>query len=77
MVVACHGTVTYVEWIHDLKDILYPAHFCNDPNIKIEIGFFNLYTKKEKNCHYSLFLAGEQIFSEINRLIKKYEVKVY
>ncbi|MCD9640929.1 hypothetical protein HAX54_026686 [Datura stramonium] len=73
IVVAWRGTVTYLEWIHDLKDILHPAHFRDDPNIKIEKGFFGLYTMKEKHCHYSSFSAREQILAEINRLIEKYE----
>ncbi|OIT35086.1 phospholipase a1-igamma3, chloroplastic [Nicotiana attenuata] len=73
IVVAWRGTVTYLEWIHDLKDILHPAHFRDDPNIKIESGFFDLYTQKEKNCHYCSFSAREQILAEINRLIEKYE----
>ncbi|XP_059311452.1 phospholipase A1-Igamma3, chloroplastic [Lycium ferocissimum] len=73
IVVAWRGTVTYLEWIHDLKDILHPAHFHDDPNIKIETGFFDLYTQKEKNCHYCSFSAREQILAEINRLIEKYE----
>ncbi|XP_049379132.1 phospholipase A1-Igamma3, chloroplastic [Solanum stenotomum] len=73
IVVAWRGTVTYLEWIHDLQDILHPAHFRDDPNIKIETGFFDMYTKKENNCHYASFSAREQILAEINRLIEKYQ----
>nr|XP_016513534.1 PREDICTED: phospholipase A1-Igamma3, chloroplastic-like [Nicotiana tabacum] len=73
IVVAWRGTVTYLEWLHDLKDILHPAHFRDDPNIKIESGFFDLYTQKENSCHYCSFSAREQILAEINRLIEKYE----
>ncbi|KAI3461118.1 hypothetical protein Pfo_030967 [Paulownia fortunei] len=72
IVVAWRGTVTYLEWIHDLKDILHPAHFRNDPSIKIESGFFDLYTTKEKACEYCSFSAREQVLAEIRRIIHRY-----
>ncbi|KAL9659540.1 hypothetical protein QQ045_024347 [Rhodiola kirilowii] len=72
IVVAWRGTVTYLEWIYDLKDILCSANFSNDPSIKIELGFHDLYTKKENKCHYCTFSAREQILSEIKRLIDRY-----
>ncbi|KAI3496354.1 hypothetical protein L1887_38714 [Cichorium endivia] len=65
VVIACRGTVTYLEWIHDLNDILHPAHFNDDHSITIESGFFDLYTSKEYSCHYCSFSAREQILSEI------------
>ncbi|PWA79398.1 alpha/beta-Hydrolases superfamily protein [Artemisia annua] len=73
IVIAWRGTVTYLEWIHDLKDILHPAYFSDDPSIKIESGFFDLYTTKEHTCHYCSFSAREQILSEIKRLKERYE----
>ncbi|XP_024985442.1 phospholipase A1-Igamma3, chloroplastic [Cynara cardunculus var. scolymus] len=73
IVIAWRGTVTYLEWIHDLKDILHPAHFSDDPSIKIESGFFDLYTTKEQACHYCSFSAREQILSEIKRIKERYE----
>ncbi|MFS8005199.1 putative carboxylic ester hydrolase [Helianthus anomalus] len=73
IVIAWRGTVTYLEWIHDLKDILHPAHFSDDPGIKIESGFFDLYTTKEHSCHYSSFSAREQILSEIKRIKERYD----
>ncbi|EYU46244.1 hypothetical protein MIMGU_mgv1a004190mg [Erythranthe guttata] len=72
VVVAWRGTVTYLEWIHDLKDILRPAHFRNDPSIKIESGFFDLYTSKEKTCNYCAFSAREQVLAELRRIIQRY-----
>ncbi|KAL2510830.1 Phospholipase A1-Igamma3 [Abeliophyllum distichum] len=72
IVVAWRGTVTYLEWIHDLKDILHPAHFRNDPSIKIESGFFDLYTTKENTCRYCAFSAREQVLAEIRRIIHRY-----
>ncbi|RWR93767.1 phospholipase A1-Igamma3, chloroplastic-like protein [Cinnamomum micranthum f. kanehirae] len=73
IVVAWRGTVTYLEWIHDLKDILRPASFGEDPNIKIESGFFDLYTEKEHKCNYCAFSAREQILAEIKRLVERYK----
>ncbi|XP_031113245.1 phospholipase A1-Igamma3, chloroplastic-like [Ipomoea triloba] len=72
IVIAWRGTVTYLEWIHDLKNILHPAHFRDDPDIKIESGFFDLYTKKEMACNFCTYSAREQVLSEVNRLIEKY-----
>lgn len=73
IVVAWRGTVTYLEWIYDLKDILHPAKFSNDPSIKIELGFHDLYTKKENNCQFCSFSAREQILAEIKRLLEFYD----
>ncbi|KAF8403781.1 hypothetical protein HHK36_011886 [Tetracentron sinense] len=73
ILVAWRGTVTYLEWIHDLKDILRPAHFSTDPSIKIESGFYDLYTKKEDNCKYCSFSAREQVLAEIKRLVETYK----
>ncbi|XP_042498921.1 phospholipase A1-Igamma3, chloroplastic-like [Macadamia integrifolia] len=73
IVIAWRGTVTYLEWIADLKDILHPANFGDDPSIKIESGFFDLYTKKEQDCKYCSFSAREQVLAEIKRLIERYK----
>lgn len=74
IVVAWRGTVTYLEWIHDLKDILRPAHFRHDdPSIKIESGFFDLYTTKENSCHYCSFSAREQVLAEVRRIMETYK----
>lgn len=72
IVIAWRGTVTYLEWIYDLKDILYPANFGDDPSIKIERGFHDLYTKKEDSCKFSSFSAREQVLSEVKRLLEHY-----
>ncbi|PRQ33012.1 putative carboxylic ester hydrolase [Rosa chinensis] len=73
IVIAWRGTVTYLEWIYDLKDILRPAYFCSDPSVKIESGFHELYTKKEDTCKYCSFSAREQVLAEIKRLRERYE----
>ncbi|KAK4482427.1 hypothetical protein RD792_009582, partial [Penstemon davidsonii] len=72
IVIAWRGTVTYLEWIHDLNDILHPANFRKDPSIKIESGFFDLYTSKEKSCKYCSFSAREQVLAEIRRIVHRY-----
>lgn len=72
IIIAWRGTVTYLEWLHDLKDILQPAHFRDDPSIKIESGFFELYTSKEKTCKYCSFSAREQVLAELRRIIHRY-----
>ncbi|KAI4306729.1 hypothetical protein L6164_029982 [Bauhinia variegata] len=73
IVIAWRGTVTYLEWIYDLKDILCSANFRNDPHIKIEYGFYDLYVKKEDSCNYCSFSAREQILAEVKRLIEYYD----
>ncbi|VVA28773.1 PREDICTED: phospholipase [Prunus dulcis] len=73
IVIAWRGTVTYLEWIYDLKDILHPAQFRNDPSIKIESGFYDLYTKKEDECRFCSFSAREQLLAEVKRLRELYQ----
>lgn len=73
IVIAWRGTVTYLEWLHDLKDILHPAHFSEDPSIKIESGFYDLYTQKEKSCLFCTYSAREQVLAEIKRLTDIYK----
>ncbi|KAH7837640.1 hypothetical protein Vadar_016164 [Vaccinium darrowii] len=73
IVIAWRGTVTYLEWLHDLKDILHPAHFSEDPSIKIESGFYDLYTQKENSCLFCTYSAREQVLAEIKRLTDIYK----
>ncbi|XAR62344.1 Phospholipase A(1) [Bertholletia excelsa] len=72
IVVAWRGTVSYLEWIQDLKDFLRPAHFRPDALIKVESGFYDIYTQKERSCDYCTFSAREQVLAEIKRLIETY-----
>ncbi|XP_019176086.1 PREDICTED: probable 1-Cys peroxiredoxin [Ipomoea nil] len=51
-----------LEWINDLKNILLHPRFHNDLVIRIEFGFFDLYTKKEKACNFCIYSAREQSF---------------
>nr|GMD71468.1 phospholipase A1-Igamma3, chloroplastic-like [Ipomoea batatas] len=49
-----------------------PAHFRDDPDTRLSLGFFDLYTKKEMACNFCTYSAREQVLSEVNRLIEKY-----
>ncbi|KAL2941970.1 Phospholipase A1-Igamma3 chloroplastic [Bienertia sinuspersici] len=73
ILIAWRGTVTYLEWIHDLKNILRPAHFRKNPQIQIESGFYDLYTTKEENCKYCSFSAREQVLAEVKRLVERFK----
>src|SRR5262249_16272034 len=72
IIIAWRGSVSYLEWIYDLKDILHSANFGDDPSIKIQAGFLELYTKKEDSCHFCSFSVREQILAEIKRLLDLY-----
>eukprot|EP01018_Ginkgo_biloba_P036037 Gb_36266 [translate_table: standard] len=76
IVIAWRGTVTYLEWIADLMDILKPAGLNAahpHPEIKVESGFLNLYTAHEKDCRFSKSSARDQVLAELKRLIEKYK----
>ncbi|KAL4573051.1 hypothetical protein LXL04_019844 [Taraxacum kok-saghyz] len=66
VVIASQGTVTYLEWIHDLKDILHPAHFSDDHSIKLESGLFYLYTSKENSSALALLSAYDIAEMKLN-----------
>ncbi|GMQ06109.1 hypothetical protein CsSME_00050822 [Camellia sinensis var. sinensis] len=66
IVVAWRGTSTSLEWIQVLKDFLRPAHFHDDPSIKIQSGFYDLYTQKKNSCRFCIFSARERVLAEIN-----------
>ncbi|XP_074321269.1 phospholipase A1-Igamma3, chloroplastic-like [Silene latifolia] len=73
ILIVWRGTVTYLEWIHDLKNILQPAHFRDNPHVQIESGFYDLYTTKEENCKFCSFSAREQVLAEIKRLVEQFK----
>eukprot|EP01018_Ginkgo_biloba_P035585 Gb_30676 [translate_table: standard] len=76
IVIAWRVTVTYLEWIADLMDILRPAvlnpHHPH-PYVKIESGFLNLYTAVENDCRFCKSSARDQVHAELKRLIEKYK----
>ncbi|XP_077219373.1 phospholipase A1-Igamma3, chloroplastic-like [Tasmannia lanceolata] len=73
IVVAWRGTVTHVEWIHNLKTSVVSPNFGRDPEVKMLAGFFDLYTDKEKDCNFCSFSAREQVLAEIKRLVDRYK----
>lgn len=56
VVIAWRGTVTQLEWVHDLMDFLRPVESegipCPDPSVKVESGFVDLYTDKDPSCRF-------------------------
>ncbi|KAG6658730.1 phospholipase A1-Igamma2, chloroplastic-like [Carya illinoinensis] len=73
--IAWRGTVTQLEWIEDIKDFLVPISSkipCPDPTVKVQTGFFDLYTEKEEDSKYCRLSAREQILSKVRRLLDKY-----
>ncbi|KAJ8441843.1 hypothetical protein Cgig2_021533 [Carnegiea gigantea] len=75
--ISWRGTVTRLEWIHDLMDFLRPLSSeripCPDPTVKVESGFMDLYTDKVPDCRYSRFSVREQILSEVKHLMERYQ----
>ncbi|KAL2935049.1 Phospholipase A1-Igamma2 chloroplastic [Bienertia sinuspersici] len=76
IIISWRGTVTRLEWVHDLMDYLRPISDekipCPDINVKVESGFLDLYTDKDPDCRYCQFSAREQILSEVKRLLEMY-----
>ncbi|XP_074336644.1 galactolipase DONGLE, chloroplastic-like [Apium graveolens] len=73
---AFRGTVSYPEWLANLMHSLVLARFDpNDsrPDVKVEAGFLNLYTSGEKDNKFTSGSCREQLLSEVQRLLKKYE----
>ncbi|KAH9602531.1 hypothetical protein KSS87_002093 [Heliosperma pusillum] len=73
ILIVWRGTVTYLEWIHDLKNILRPVQFRDNPHVQIESGFYDLYTTKEEECTFCSFSAREQVLAEVKRLIEQFK----
>ncbi|XP_074321267.1 phospholipase A1-Igamma3, chloroplastic-like isoform X2 [Silene latifolia] len=73
ILIVWRGTVTYLEWIHDLKNILRPVQFRDNPHVQIETGFYDLYTTKEEKCTFCSFSAREQVLAEVKRLVEQYK----
>jgi hypothetical protein len=80
IVVAWRGTITGLEWVADLKDILTPVttykasgtiHATAD--IKVEAGFLSVYTSAKSESRYNQTSAGEQAKKEVLRLVDLYK----
>ncbi|GLJ20818.1 hypothetical protein SUGI_0379550 [Cryptomeria japonica] len=75
IMVAWRGTVTQLEWMENLRDILHPVgdlgcSECTD--IKVERGFLSIYTSKNDATRYNKHSASEQVTEEIRRLVALY-----
>lgn len=71
--ISWRGTVTRLEWVHDLMIFLRPISSDKvpspDPDVRVESGFLDLYTDKDENCKFCKYSVREQILAEVNRLI--------
>ncbi|GFY98840.1 alpha/beta-Hydrolases superfamily protein [Actinidia rufa] len=75
IIISWRGTVTNLEWVADLMDILTPVskHIpCPDPTVKAEAGFLDLYTDKKVDCDYCHISAREQIETEVKKIVARY-----
>ncbi|KAK6914025.1 Fungal lipase-like domain [Dillenia turbinata] len=74
--IAWRGTVTKLEWVADLMDFLWPINLKKIPSpypdVKVETGFLQVYTGKNKHCPCCKYSVREQVLAEVNRLIHKY-----
>lgn len=79
IVVAWRGTVTQLEWLEDLKDILHPlgevGSLHENSSVKVERGFLSIYTSKNRNTRYNKLSASEQAMKELGRLVDVYTQK--
>ncbi|KGN44760.1 phospholipase A1-Igamma2, chloroplastic [Cucumis sativus] len=77
ILIAWRGTVTRLEWVADMTNILNPISSrkiqCPDPSVKVEFGFLDLYTDKDEECEFCKYSAREQILAEMKRLLEKYK----
>ncbi|PVH39440.1 hypothetical protein PAHAL_5G502300 [Panicum hallii] len=74
--VAWRGTITRLEWVADLtasqrrlSDMGVP---CPDPDVKVELGFAELYTGKDVECRFCRYSAREQALAEVRKLVELY-----
>ncbi|GLJ20825.1 hypothetical protein SUGI_0379620, partial [Cryptomeria japonica] len=78
IMVAWRGTVTQLEWMENLRDILHPIGDlgCSECTaIKVERGFLSIYTSKNYAIRYNKHSASEQVMDEmdeIRRLVALY-----
>ncbi|XP_024531289.1 phospholipase A1-Igamma1, chloroplastic-like [Selaginella moellendorffii] len=76
IVVAWRGTVTQLEWIENLKDLLRPTGLDptdhNTKGVKVETGFLSIYTSPVPGDQAGMS-ARQQLHSEIKRLVGLYQ----
>ncbi|KDP42875.1 hypothetical protein JCGZ_23817 [Jatropha curcas] len=76
IVITFRGTVTNQEWVANFMSSLEPARLdpLNPrPEVKVELGFLNLYTSGESNDKFGLESCRQQLLSEVSRLLNKYK----
>ncbi|KAF8408815.1 hypothetical protein HHK36_004884 [Tetracentron sinense] len=72
IVVAWRGTVTPSEWLEDLQDKMEKI---GDGNVKVERGFYSIYTSKSESTRYNKSSASDQVMKGITRLVSLYTQK--
>jgi len=77
--IAWRGTVTKLEWLEDVSAFLRPiSQFgipCDDQRVKVEGGFADLYTGKDRTCQFCKYSAREQVLAEVRKLVELYAGK--
>ncbi|KAE8674207.1 hypothetical protein F3Y22_tig00111769pilonHSYRG00585 [Hibiscus syriacus] len=69
IVVAWRGTVAPSEWYEDFQRNLEPIGI---GDAKVEHGFLNIYTSKNKSTRYNKSSASEQVMKEVTTLVQFY-----
>jgi len=74
--VSWRGTITRLEWVADLtanqtrlSEMGVP---CPDPDVKVEMGFAELYTGKDAACRFCRYSAREQALAEVRKQVELY-----
>ncbi|KAJ0092775.1 hypothetical protein Patl1_25242 [Pistacia atlantica] len=65
--------IGYVAVSNDKMPISLKKIPCPDPRVRVESGFLDLYTNKNKSCQFCKNSAREQILAEAKRLIQQYK----
>ncbi|CAM0884942.1 unnamed protein product [Alopecurus aequalis] len=77
--IAWRGTVTKLEWVEDVSAFIRPISQygipCDDPSVKVEAGFADLYTGKDRACKFCKYSAREQVLAEVRKLVERYAGK--
>lgn len=78
ILVAWRGTVTDLEWLSDIEDVLAapkrgrPAISLTD-DIKVDAGFWSLYNSTKSDSRYNQTSVREQVNKEVLRLLDVYK----
>ena len=80
IVVAWRGTIASIEWAANLKDYLTPAALTPDHDhnkhllvdVKVESGFWSLYTTAKEGSKYNSISAREYMKSKLLQVLDRY-----